>query len=74
MQLIKYMSHIMFIGYYADQHNYPFHMSPYFGYAERLLASSGLKIYLCQNGDVYGSIETLFTRTCRYAETHLSSG
>lgn len=33
----------MFIGYYADQHNNPFHMSPYFGYAERLLASSGLK-------------------------------
>ena len=32
----------MFIGYYADQHNNPFHMSPYFGY-ERLLASSGLK-------------------------------
>ena len=25
------------------QHNNPFHMSPYFGYAERLLASSGLK-------------------------------
>ena len=34
------VSHIMFIGYYADQHNNPFHMSPYFGYAERLLASS----------------------------------
>ena len=33
----------MFIGYYADQHNNPFHMSPYFGYIERLLASSGLK-------------------------------
>lgn len=38
-----HVSHIMFIGYYADQHNNPFHMSPYFGYAERLLASSGLK-------------------------------
>ncbi|UDI77294.1 SDR family oxidoreductase [Staphylococcus taiwanensis] len=37
------VSHIMFIGYYADQHNNPFHMSPYFGYAERLLASSGIK-------------------------------
>ncbi|WP_436855956.1 SDR family oxidoreductase [Staphylococcus caeli] len=36
------INHIMFIGYYADQHNNPFHMSPYFGYAERLLASSGL--------------------------------
>lgn len=36
------VSHIMFIGYYADQHNNPFHMSPYFGYAERLLASSQL--------------------------------
>ncbi|WP_436862730.1 SDR family oxidoreductase [Staphylococcus caeli] len=36
------VNHIMFIGYYADQHNNPFHMSPYFGYAERLLASSGL--------------------------------
>ncbi len=34
------VSHTMFIGYYADQHNNPFHMSPYFGYAERLLASS----------------------------------
>lgn len=36
------VSHVMFIGYYADQHNNPFHMAPYFGYAERLLASSGL--------------------------------
>lgn len=36
------VSHIMFIGYYADQHNNPFHMSPYFGYAERLLASSNI--------------------------------
>lgn len=36
------VSHILFIGYYADQHNNPFHMSPYFGYAERLLASSGI--------------------------------
>ncbi|BGE81355.1 SDR family oxidoreductase [Staphylococcus petrasii] len=36
------VQHIMFIGYYADQHNNPFHMSPYFGYAERLLATSGL--------------------------------
>ena len=36
------VSHIIYIGYYADQHNNPFHMSPYFGYAERLLASSGI--------------------------------
>ncbi|MCJ1655403.1 SDR family oxidoreductase [Staphylococcus sp. NRL 16/872] len=36
------VQHIMFIGYYADQHNNPFHMSPYFGYAERLLATSEL--------------------------------
>ncbi len=34
--------HIIFIGYYADQHNNPFHMSPYFGYAARLLATSGI--------------------------------
>lgn len=33
---------VVYIGYYADQHNNPFHISPYFGYAERLLASSGL--------------------------------
>ncbi|SCS63140.1 SDR family oxidoreductase [Staphylococcus caeli] len=39
---IANVNHIMFIGYYADQYNNPFHMSPYFGYAERLLASSGL--------------------------------
>lgn len=36
------VSHIIFIGFYADQHNNPFHMSPYFGYAERLLATSGV--------------------------------
>lgn len=36
------VSHIVYIGYYADQHNNPFHMSPYFGYAERLLATSGI--------------------------------
>lgn len=36
------VSHIIFIGFYADQHNNPFHMSPYFGYAERLLATSGI--------------------------------
>ena len=33
---------IFYIGFYADQHNNPFHMSPYFAYAERLLASSRL--------------------------------
>ncbi|MEZ2005164.1 NAD(P)H-binding protein, partial [Staphylococcus aureus] len=36
------VAHIIFIGYYADQHNNPFHMSPYFGYAARLLATSGI--------------------------------
>lgn len=36
------LKHIIYIGYYADQHNNPFHMSPYFGYAERLLATSGI--------------------------------
>ena len=36
------VAHIIFIGYYADQHNNPFHMSPYFGYASRLLATSGI--------------------------------
>ncbi|PHK50024.1 SDR family oxidoreductase [Staphylococcus edaphicus] len=37
-----HVSHVMFIGYYADQNNNPFHMSPYFGYAERRLAISDL--------------------------------
>lgn len=36
------VAHIIFIGYYAHQHNNPFHMSPYFGYATRLLATSGI--------------------------------
>lgn len=36
------VKHIIYIGYYADQHDNPFHMSPYFGYAERLLATSGI--------------------------------
>lgn len=43
------VSHILFVGYYADQHNNPFHMSPYFGYAERLLASSGIPYTYVRN-------------------------
>ena len=35
-------------------------MSPYFAYAERLLASSRLN-YVYSHGDVYGPIETVLT-------------
>ncbi len=51
------VAHIIFIGYYADQHNNPFHMSPYFGYAARLLATSGIDYTYCKNGNVHGSTQ-----------------
>ncbi len=40
---------IIFVSFFADQENNPFVMSPYYGYAPRRLASSGLEYAVVKN-------------------------
>lgn len=43
------VSQIVFVSFYADQENNPFVMSPYYGYAPRRLAASGLQFAVLKN-------------------------
>lgn len=43
------VSSVIFISFYADQENNPFIMSPYYGYAPRKLATSGLNYAVIKN-------------------------
>lgn len=43
------VKHFLFVGFYADQENNPFHMSPFFGYANRRLAASNLEYTIVKN-------------------------
>ena len=61
------VAHIIFIGYYADQHNNPFHMSPYFGYASRLLATSGIDYTYVRMAMYMDPLKPFFTRIDEYA-------
>lgn len=40
---------VIFVSFYADQENNPFVMSPYYGYAPRRLATSGLNYAVIKN-------------------------
>lgn len=43
------VKHFLFVGFFADQENNPFHMSPFFGYANRRLAASNLEHSIVKN-------------------------
>lgn len=43
------VKHFLFVGFFADQENNPFHMSPFFGYANRRLAASDLNYTIVKN-------------------------
>jgi uncharacterized protein YbjT (DUF2867 family) len=43
------VSSVIFVSFYADQENNPFTMSPYYAYAPRKLASSGLNYTITKN-------------------------
>lgn len=43
------VKHFLFVGFYADQENNPFHMAPFFGYANRRLAASNLAYTIVKN-------------------------
>ncbi|MFD1441024.1 SDR family oxidoreductase [Lacticaseibacillus hegangensis] len=48
LELAKVPS-VVFVSFYADQENNPFRMSPYYAYAPRRLATSGLQYAVAKN-------------------------
>ncbi len=43
------VENVIFVSFFADQENNPFQMSPYYGYAPRKLAGSGLHYAVIKN-------------------------
>lgn len=43
------VKHLIFVGFFADQDNNPFHMAPFFGYTNRRLACSSLSYTVIKN-------------------------